>query len=147
MCLTLKTAYKFRLTLLSSDLLCSSLCCRFAWLHCIAIHWYFITYLCLYQGVHRVTKNTMSLISFLHLLIFLISRSIATTEFDDVFNNVILLRAKVGYLRLSTVMLQSFETTDPPPPGHSGGLTKFSWGLTKFSGDLTLFNNMLCPGG
>ena len=37
-------------------------------------------------------------------------------------------------------MLQSFETTDPPPPGHSGG-------LTKFSGDLTLFNNMLGPGG
>jgi hypothetical protein len=52
------------------------------------------------------------------------------------------------------VMLQSFETTDPPPPGHSGGLTKFSGGLTKFSrgltkfsGDLMLFNTCYASEG
>jgi hypothetical protein len=41
---------------------------------------------------------------------------------------------------LASFMLQLFETTDPPPPGHSGG-------LTKFSGDLTLFNNCYAPEG
>jgi hypothetical protein len=44
------------------------------------------------------------------------------------------------YIVCGPLMLQSFETTDPPPMGHCGG-------LTKFSGDLMQFNNMLCPGG
>jgi hypothetical protein len=30
---------------------------------------------------------------------------------------------------VTVVMLQSFETTDPPPPGQRGGLTKFSGGF------------------